>query len=38
MKHMAYACYYKNRLYRDEEYAKTTRWGGIIAPLLLSRI
>lgn len=32
MRHMAYASYYKSRLYRDEEYARTTRWGGIIAP------
>lgn len=32
MKHMAHACFYKNRLYRDEEYARTTRWGGVIAP------
>lgn len=30
--HMATAADFKNPLYRDEQYAKNTRWGGIIAP------
>ena len=29
---MAYAADYKNPLWRDEAYARTTRWGGLIAP------
>jgi hypothetical protein len=30
--HMAYAADYRNPLWRDENYARNTRWGGIIAP------
>ncbi|MFC1902019.1 MaoC family dehydratase N-terminal domain-containing protein [Chloroflexota bacterium] len=30
--HMAYAADYWNPLWRDENYARNTRWGGIIAP------
>ena len=30
--HMAYAADYWNPLWRDESYARNTRWGGIIAP------
>ena len=30
--HMAYAADYWNPLWRDEVYARNTRWGGIIAP------
>jgi hypothetical protein len=30
--HMAYAADYWNLLWRDEDYARNTRWGGIIAP------
>ncbi|WP_233808871.1 FAS1-like dehydratase domain-containing protein [Paraburkholderia sp. HP33-1] len=30
--HMATAADFKNPLYRDEQYARNTRWGGIIAP------
>ncbi len=30
--HMACAADYKNPLWRDENYARKTRWGGIIAP------
>jgi hypothetical protein len=32
IEHMATAADYKNPLYRDESYARNTRWGGIIAP------
>jgi len=32
IRHMALSHDYKNPLYRDPEYAKHTRWGGIIAP------
>jgi hypothetical protein len=30
--HMAYAVDYRNPLWRDESYARNTRWGGVIAP------
>ncbi|WP_322041023.1 FAS1-like dehydratase domain-containing protein [Burkholderia diffusa] len=32
IEHMATAADFKNPLYRDEAYARNTRWGGIIAP------
>jgi hypothetical protein len=32
IRHMAYAADYKNPLWRDEKYARNTRWGNIIAP------
>lgn len=32
IRHFAYAVPDTNALYLDDEYAKTTRWGGIIAP------
>ncbi|WP_233808863.1 FAS1-like dehydratase domain-containing protein [Paraburkholderia sp. HP33-1] len=32
IEHMATAADFKNPLYRDESYARNTRWGGIIAP------
>lgn len=30
--HMACAADFRNPLYRDESYARSTRWGGIVAP------